>query len=134
MFLPFQLIVQGNPEVSDGFLRLNFCIIQHKLCFTNLLPVLLAEDHEVCVLQVKNKYPSGVDYASVLSVSMVCPNVMAAVYKVVSFAYMLMELHLTACGGLFMNSTNIGGPGMDSCGTPYLGVCLFYMYHLASYI
>ena len=40
-----------------------------------------------CVLQIDNKYHSSVDCASVLSVSMVCPNVIATVYKVVSSAH-----------------------------------------------
>ena len=57
-----------------------------------------------------------------LSVSMLCFNVLAAVYKMVSSTYMLMGLHLTACGRL-VNSTNISGPRMEPCGTPYLGVC-----------
>ena len=36
----------------------------------------------------------------------------------------LMELHLTACGRSFTNSTNINGPRMDpACVTPYLRVC-----------
>ena len=52
MFFPFQLVVQCNSEVSDDFLRLNFCISQYKLWFANFLSVLPGVDHEVRLLQI----------------------------------------------------------------------------------
>ena len=58
-------------------------------------------------------YHSSLDCASVLCVSMVCSDVLEAVYKVVSSACMFMEPHLTACGRSFTNSTIISGPRME---------------------
>ena len=66
MFFPFQ----GNSEVSDGFLQLNFCIVLPK---TIKCVFFRLTTSRFCL------YLSSVDCTFVLSVSMVCSNVLAAV-------------------------------------------------------
>ena len=123
LLLSFQLVVQGNPGrvmvFSVWISVLSSTSFASKI---SLLCFLHAEDHEVHLLKIDNKPVLPVRLQQWTVCFYGCSNVLAATYKVVPSACMFTKLHLKACRKLFISSTNIIGPRMDYCGTPYLGV------------